>query len=94
MPQCKDCLAKGGFYENLPVNIGFLDWARCGQPVVDAAPQYCPLVAREGRMKAASGSDDKLSYAWSRKSTNKDILGRLIGHRLMLVSFLITSSSV
>ena len=54
---------------------------------------YCPLVAEERSMKAASGSD-KLSYAWWRKWNNKDILGRLIGHRLMLVVFLIASSSV
>ena len=54
--------------------------------------QYCPLVAQEGGMKAASGSE-KLSYAWWRKRTNKDILGRLIGHRLLLVLFLIDSSA-
>ena len=65
----------------------------CGQPIVGiAAPQYCPLVAQEGGMKAASGSD-KLSYTWWRKWTNKDILGRLIDRRLMLVLFLIAASS-
>ena len=61
---------KQGFYENLPINIGFLEWTRYGQPIVEiAAPQYCPLVAQEGGMKAASGSVNllKLSYAWCRK---------------------------
>ena len=58
-----------------------------------AAPQYCPLVAPGGGMKAASGSD-KVSYEWWRKWTNKDILGRIMSRRLILVFFLIASSSV
>ena len=50
-----------GFKKIYQYRLSRVKWARCGQPIVEiATPQYCPLVAQDGYMKAASGSD-KLS---------------------------------
>ena len=94
-------LSKG---QESPLGVGGPSVRPVSYKALHPACPYCPLVAQEGGTEASSGGaseifpggSDKLSYVWWRRWTNGDILGRLIGRRLLLVGrlFLIPSSSV